>query len=705
MLKGGSDMNVDNQQILREIVLNPTIHGKELESIFGLSRRQLGYRIQKINLWLEQEGYPKVERTSQGNFIISSEIMTLFKQEERDEQSVNTQQMIFSIETRRYYLMLMLFSKENAMSLNHFAIDLQVSKNTIIHDLNHVKNLLESQGLALKYSRKHGYELVGDEFEIRRFFIKLIDQRLDHDITKSEVLKALNLTFEDIAFQKDKIKQVEQFLKSRFIDKSLSSLPYVLCVIRRRIQNGHVINPLNINYRYLRDTKEYAATEIMTQDELGVPEAEKLYLTLHLLSTSVQWTDLQESDNLTNLNVAIEKMIRHFEQITFINIEDKEKLSHQLLLHLTPAFYRIKYNLTDRDELIDPLQGNYKSLFHMVKQSCQSLTEYFGKSLPDNEIAYLTMLFGGSLRRQDENFDGKIKAIIVCTQGTSVSQMMLYELRSLFPEIIFLDAISLRTFENYALDYDIVFSPMFILTHKKLFITKVALSKIEQRKLRKEVMKYINKESADIEKEINKLMTLIERTTTVNDISELREGLEDFVANYNSISTINGSIVTQSKTLDLVDLIPARHIVRAHRVHNIDEAITKASDILVRNHFIDEQYINEMQQAFDDSYMVIMQNIAIPHAYSEHYVHKTAMSMLVLQEPLQMSDGTSIHVIVPIAAVDKVTHLRALLQLRDLAQNQDAINQIIRSRKNYDVNQVLNAFSNKEMRGNGWDTD
>ncbi|UMT75890.1 BglG family transcription antiterminator [Staphylococcus roterodami] len=698
-------MNVDNQQILREIVLNPTIHGKELESIFGLSRRQLGYRIQKINLWLEQEGYPKVERTSQGNFIVSSEIMTLFKQELRDEQSTNAHQMIFSIETRRYYLMLMLFSKENAMSLNHFAIDLQVSKNTIIHDLNHVKNLLESQGLALKYSRKRGYELVGDEFEIRRFFIKLIDQRLVHDITKSEVLKALNLTFEDIAFQKDKIKQVEQFLKSQFIDKSLSSLPYVLCVIRRRIKSGHVINPLNINYRYLRDTKEYAATEIMTQDELGIPEAEKLYLTLHLLSTSVQWTDLQESDNLSNLTEAIEQMIRHFEQITFINIEDKEKLSNQLLLHLTPAFYRIKYNLTDRDELIDPLQGNYKSLFHMVKQSCQSLTEYFGKSLPDNEIAYLTMLFGGSLRRQDENFDGKIKAIIVCSQGTSVSQMMLYELRSLFPEIIFLDAISLRTFENYALDYDIVFSPMFILTHKKLFITKVALSRNEQRKLRKEVMKYINKESADIEKEINKLMALIERTTTVNDISELREGLEDFVANYNSISTINGSIVTQSKTLDLVDLIPARHIVRVHRVHNIDEAITKASDILVRNHFIDEQYIHEMQQAFDDSYMVIMQNIAIPHAYSEYYVHKTAMSMLVLQEPLYMSDGTPIHIIVPIAAVDKVTHLRALLQLRDLAQNQDAINQIIRSRKNYDVNQILNTFSNKETRGNGWDTD
>ncbi|HCX9015516.1 TPA: transcription antiterminator [Staphylococcus aureus] len=698
-------MNGDNQQILREIVLNPTIHGKELESIFGLSRRQLGYRIQKINLWLEQEGYPKLERTSQGNFIVSSEIMTLFKRDVSEQQMLNGNNIIFSIETRRYYLMLMLFSKENAMSLNHFSIDLQVSKNTVIHDINHVKEQLEDHGLSLKYSRKHGYEIVGDEFEVRRFFIKLIDQRLNHDITKSEVLKALNLTFEDIAYQKDKIKQVEQFLKSRFIDKSLSSLPYVLCVIRRRIQSGHVINPLNINYQYLRDTKEYQATEIMTQHEPDLPEAEKLYLTLHLLSTSVQWTDLQESDNISNLTMAIAQMIHHFEQITFINIEDKEKLSQQLLLHLTPAFYRIKYNLTDRDELINPLQGNYQSLFHMVKQSCQSLTEYFGKSLPDNEIAYLTMLFGGSLRRQDENFDGKIKAIIVCTQGTSVSQMMLYELRNLFPEIIFLDAISLRTFENYTLDYDIVFSPMFVLTHKKLFITKVALSENEQRKLRKEVMKYINKESADIDKEINKLMALIERTMTVNDITELRDGLEDFIANYNSILTINGSIVTQNKTLDLADLIPARHVKRIHHVENIDEAIAKASDVLVANHFIDIKYIHEMQQVFDDSYMVIMQNIAIPHAYSEKHVHKTAMSMLILQEPIYMSDGTAIHIIVPIAAVDKVTHLRALLQLRDVAQDNDAIERIIQSRRNSDVNEILKNYSNKEARENGWDSN
>ncbi len=94
------------------------------------------------------------------------------------------------------------------------------------------------------------------------------------------------------------------------------------------------------------------------------------------------------------------------------------------------------------------------------------------------------------------------------TRHVSITNDVIRVAVNLFPEIIFLDAISLRTFENYTLDYDIVFSPMFVLTHKKLFITKVALSENEQRKLRKEVMKYINKESADIDKEINKLMAL-----------------------------------------------------------------------------------------------------------------------------------------------------------------------------------------------------
>uniref|UniRef100_UPI00210E493F hypothetical protein n=1 Tax=Staphylococcus aureus TaxID=1280 RepID=UPI00210E493F len=58
-----------------------------------------------------------------------------------------------------------------------------------------------------------------------------------------------------------------------------------------------------------------------------------------------------------------------------------------------------------------------------------------------------------------------------------------------------------------------------------------------------------------------------------------------------------------------------------------------------------------------------------------------------------------------IAAVDKVTHLRALLQLRDVAQTNDAIKRIIPSRKNSAVHELLKTYSTKEARENGWDSN
>ena len=84
----------DNQQILREIVLNPTIHGKNLNRYLVCLVDRISHS--KINLWLEQEGYPKLERTSQGNFIVSSEIMTLFKRDVSEQQMLNGNNVILA---------------------------------------------------------------------------------------------------------------------------------------------------------------------------------------------------------------------------------------------------------------------------------------------------------------------------------------------------------------------------------------------------------------------------------------------------------------------------------------------------------------------------------------------------------------------------------------------------------------------------------
>ena len=47
--------------VLKTIVNNPAITGKEVEASLQLSRKQLSYAIEKINDYLQDNGMPKIE--------------------------------------------------------------------------------------------------------------------------------------------------------------------------------------------------------------------------------------------------------------------------------------------------------------------------------------------------------------------------------------------------------------------------------------------------------------------------------------------------------------------------------------------------------------------------------------------------------------------------------------------------------------------
>src|SRR5699024_11197244 len=124
-------------------------------------------------------------------------------------------------------------------------------------------------------------------------------------------------------------------------------------------------------------------------------------------------------------------------------------LLDKLLQHLKPAYYRIKYQLSETISLQGSLSNEFKELHHLVKRSIAPLANLIGSSIPDSEVTYITMLIGGWMKRQGESIEKKTKAIVVCPQGVSVSRLMFNELNELFPEFVFLDSLSVREFLNY----------------------------------------------------------------------------------------------------------------------------------------------------------------------------------------------------------------------------------------------------------------
>lgn len=673
------------------MVNNPNVKGKELEKKFKISRRQLGYRIQKINDWLIEQDFPEIERTSQGFFIVDETVKHWINVPTTINSS--NEDCFYTSEQRAYLILLILFREDDLISLNHFAIDLQVSKNTVLNDLKRTKSLLSSYNIELKYTRQDGYYLKGSEFKLRNLLTALIDKVFLLNISKGMILKCLNITEAELEIIDRQISKIEQYLESKFIDQSTETLRYKLFLIIKRIQHQKVVSPFSIEYEALSDTEEYQATELLISEQQAIPRQEKLFITLQLLSTSVQWSDVSDAAYLPDLKSALEEMVEHFEKLTCITFEDKVSLINRLMLHMKPAFYRIKYELSDIESLQNNLKEDYKELFHLVKISSKPMEKFLQHPIPDNEIAYLTILIGGTLRNQDEDIDSKVKAVVVCTQGTSISQLMLQELRNVFPEFIFLDALSLREFNHYALDFDIVFSPMHITTDKKLHITKAILTTREKQELRQHVLGQLNN-SFETDVQIERLLATIREHTEIHDEAALVHDMKAQFNEMNTYASINASSVAINNLLNLEDLITYKHIQFIQQVDNVNEAIRITAFPLVEQGYIDQSYIDQMIYSFDDTYMVINQNIAIPHAENKNNVHRTSMSMLILEEPITLSTEYKVSVFVVIAATDKFKHLRPLLQLRDLAQNKEGIQHILEANTKKTVSDIIHSFSN-----------
>lgn len=80
--------------------------------------------------------------------------------------------------------------------------------------------------------------------------------------------------------------------------------------------------------------------------------------------------------NKEDLRKHIELFIAMLERNTIIQLNDKEQLIENLALHLTPAYYRIRYGLTSDYTLTDIVKNQLDPLFFIVKSSVAPLEDF-----------------------------------------------------------------------------------------------------------------------------------------------------------------------------------------------------------------------------------------------------------------------------------------------------------------------------------------
>lgn len=191
------------------------------------------------------------------------------------------------------------------------------------------------------------------------------------------------------------------------------------------------------------------------------------------------------------------------------------------------------------------------------------------------------------------------------------------------------------------------------------------------------------------------LVTIIERHVTINNKKELIDDLNSYIYNRN--------FVYKKEMQTLTDLLVEKNIRISNKQLTWREAIREASKPLLENNSIDDAYVDAMIETVEKigPYIVLAPKVAVPHARPERGVNKLGISLLKLNKEVDFNTDEEedpdrlVKLIFVLAAVDGEAHLKALMQLSRILDEEKYIDQLINLNNESDIFNRINKLVNK----------
>lgn len=664
----------------------------ELEEKTSLTRRQVQYGMKKANDWLEAHGYEPIQFDRKVGYYLIASLPVKDLQAKLTKQSY-----VFSESDREQVFYLMLLLSEEELSVYHFQSAVGVSRNTVLKDLQKLKKKAKSYGLDIHYSKVKGYVIKG-EHESKLYLLEQIIHELLQNGSSQPVVTCIWGTKQaQLEHIQSELEAAEHQLGVSFTDERLDELSFLFLALDQLICKGDTL-PYQESWRPLVETNEYKVVEALTYSQTFSPDwskDDKLYATLHLLGMN-RTKDVSPFQENELIETCLLSVIDEFERLSCIELQEKEELYQQLFVHFKPAYYRMKYQLTPAHTMVERIKNVYPELYHLTNKSLGPMRKELDCLIPESEVAYFTVYFGGWLRKQGTTLDGRKRAIVVCPNGVGISNILIYTLRELFPDLLFLDALSVREMSTYSLSYDLIFSTVHLRTNALLFVVPPILGIEDKEKLKQHVMQELYGYTSN-QVNLEAVMKVIESYATIHQRKELQSALQSQLQTHVQ-KTTKYSLEEVEKPV-LKELLTAETIQLQPSVSSWQESIEEAAAPLLKIGAIEKSYVEAMVTSIEETgpYVVITPGVAIPHARPEHGVRSLSMSLLKLDEPVDFGGNKLVQIIIVLAATDNESHLKALVQLTQLLGEPSNIEDIIASSSVEHILTYINQYSEEEM--------
>lgn len=667
---------------------------KELQKLIKLTHldeRTITEELSKINR-VSENFFGKKVTQEKGELMIPDviwrrwpEILFGEKKIERYVSETQRQSMIY----------LLAFSTVEDLSVFGFQELFCVSKNTILKDLKSLRSELKKSNINLLYSRKKGFFLEGEEYRIRSIAYSKISLLVAEENGEWLLFEGI-YSISDLNYvtMRDDLSTALTTFEMTIVPSRFEEILYFINYLVFRITQKEIAIERE-DRSLLESLKTYQASKefLSSIEQIKNSEEEIFYLTMVL--QSVIQGDLKE-DALEFLLERSSKIIHKMERLAAVQFVGYQEFLLNFFYHLVPAYFRIRYDFSLNNVLIEEIKVQYKELYELTHRALGPLQQLVGE-IPDIEIGYFTILFGGEIRKQKESQNyQRLKAMVVCPSGISSSLIMKSELQSLFPQIEFLPAMSTREYESYHFieETDLVFSSVPIKTASPNYVIRPIMTPLEKN----ELVKKVNDQFFSSVVGMNSIDDLLE---VIFPYIELKKGVTKKKLRSVLQRKINKELNRREDQRPMLsELLTKETIQFTDQQLTWKEAIAKAAEPLEKEKKIEERYITAMIDKVIDygPFIHIGKGIALPHARPEDGVNEIGMSLLKVQEPVLLNEDEQhpIELFICLAAIDNEMHLKALASLTKILSDKDKLAALLTATNSEEIIEVIKKGEDEE---------
>jgi mannitol operon transcriptional antiterminator len=399
-----------------------SIRIKDLADEFQVSSRTVQYDLENIKFFFKKQCIEYCSSPGKGIWV-----NCMKQQREHALAELSQQQKInihLSQETRVKHILLQLLFSEGYITAGGLAEELNVSRGTILSDMDYVNVFLEGSGLFFKRQVRLGYRLDGSEIALRSLAEKLLrDSMSVYDIYKmigriKDGISKETPPLQLIGVTAGDYKVVEEVMIRAFRDHGSLLLEENIVIMVTRLLVS--LSRVRIK-RYIGDSMQEALKGDLYWHEVyeknGLPALQDEF---DYVQGRYQKTQMQV--DIAGLSVDLIQKVSIMENFPYYQ---DNTLYSRLLNHLRHDFshmFSTENKDTDRNPFHDLIIKNHYHLYKSIRTVCRHHIDDAYLFPNESFISYLALHF--LIAQKNLGVGRKMRVVFVCATGQGAAKLI-----------------------------------------------------------------------------------------------------------------------------------------------------------------------------------------------------------------------------------------------------------------------------------------